>query len=126
MLAQIWRLITNFFFLGKFSMTYLFQLFMLYQYSRSLEENPFPSGGGARQGQLGDYVFMLMIVAAVLLLGGFFLGFPVLSFSMLFSAIFIYSRRFPDAPARIWFSEISTAFRIIHRKLAGNAPFHSP
>lgn len=68
---QIWRLITNFFFLGKFSLGFVFQCYILYKYSSNLEKDPYPSGGGSGTGNRADYVFMLVLCGLALCVSGF-------------------------------------------------------
>merc|ERR1711920_507344 len=39
--GQVWRLFTNFFFFGSFGIDFLFHMFFLIRYTRSLEEGSF-------------------------------------------------------------------------------------
>jgi Derlin-2/3 len=54
LLAQVWRLFTNFFFFGaKFSLEFLFHMFFLVQYCRNLEEGSF-------RGRTADFFYMMV------------------------------------------------------------------
>ena len=54
--GEVWRLITNFLFFGKFSLEFVFHMYFLMRYCRLLEENSF-------RGRKSDFVFMLLLSA---------------------------------------------------------------
>ena len=54
--GEVWRLITNFLFFGKFSLEFVFHMYFLMRYCRLLEENSF-------RGRTSDFVFMLLLSA---------------------------------------------------------------
>jgi hypothetical protein len=54
--GEVWRLLTNFFFFGKFSLEFIFHMYFLMRYCRLLEENSF-------RGRTADFVFMLFLSA---------------------------------------------------------------
>jgi len=54
--GEVWRLLTNFFFFGKFSLEFIFHMYFLMRYCRLLEENSF-------RGRTADFVFMLLLSA---------------------------------------------------------------
>lgn len=59
--VQFWRLFTNFFFFGaKFSLEFLFHMFFLVQYCRSLEEGSF-------RGRTADFFYMILFGSTLLL-----------------------------------------------------------
>ncbi|KAJ0410936.1 hypothetical protein ATCC90586_004289 [Pythium insidiosum] len=95
---QLWRLMTNFMFLGNFSFPFLMQLMILNNYSSRLEEDPFPSGGGPT----ADYAFMLFFGACILWIVAFFMELPFLGTSLIFMIVYVWSRRNPTAPVAIW------------------------
>ena len=82
--AQIWRLVTPFFFYGGLGFPFLVNMLFLYQYSRLLEEETF-------SGKRAEYVFMLLVCAAVLLPVGVFWPFHVLSISLLLAIVYVWA-----------------------------------
>jgi|TARA_B110000091_G_C13709326_1_gene429746 Derlin-2/3 len=54
--GEVWRLVTNFLFFGKFSLEFVFHMYFLMRYCRLLEENSF-------RGRTSDFVFMLFLSA---------------------------------------------------------------
>ncbi|GMN41033.1 hypothetical protein TIFTF001_010247 [Ficus carica] len=94
---QVWRLITNFFFLGPFSFTFAFRLIIIAKYGVSLERGTFDK-------RTADYVWMLMfgalsllVMAAVPLLWSPFLG-----GSLVFMIVYVWGREFPNARINIY------------------------
>jgi hypothetical protein len=57
--GQFWRLFTNFFFFGMFSVDFLFHMYFLVRYSRLLEDGYF-------RGRTADFLFMLLVGATVM------------------------------------------------------------
>lgn len=100
---QIWRIITNFLFFGGPSFPWLIMMFMLAQYSPALESDPYPSGGGPHAGNTADFFWMLCIGGGILLAIGTFLGYPLLSFSLYFMVIYVWSKRNATRPAKFYF-----------------------
>lgn len=89
---QIWRLITNFIFIGSFSFTFAFRLFIILKYGVQLERGPFDK-------RTADYVWMfvfgafsLLVVAAIP-----FLWSPFMGASLVFMIVYVWSREFPNA-----------------------------
>ena len=99
--SQIWRLVTPFIFFGKFSLGFIFQIYLLFNYSKGLEQNPYPSGGGTHEGNLADLVTMLVVGMAQLLVMGWAIGVPFLGSSLVFMILYVWSKRNPDATARM-------------------------
>lgn len=62
---QIWRLITNFLFLGPVGFHFLFNLIFLYRYCRMLEDGSF-------WGRTGDFVFMFLFGGFLMTIFGLF------------------------------------------------------
>mmetsp|Transcript_38957 Transcript_38957/g.154159 ORF Transcript_38957/g.154159 Transcript_38957/m.154159 type:complete len:254 (-) Transcript_38957:3993-4754(-) len=85
--GQVWRLLTNFFFFGKFGLDFLFHMFFLYRYCKLLEINSF-------RGKTADFLYMLIFGSTLLLAvsrltpGVLFLG-PSLTFMM----VYVWGRR---------------------------------
>ncbi|XP_023741870.1 derlin-1 [Lactuca sativa] len=93
---QIWRLITNFFFLGPFSLPFAFHLLMILRYGVSLERGPFDK-------RTADYVWMfffgsfsLLAMAAVP-----FLWSPFMGASLVFMIVYVWSRELPNTRINI-------------------------
>ncbi|EFJ23511.1 hypothetical protein SELMODRAFT_266761 [Selaginella moellendorffii] len=88
---QLWRAVTNFFFLGTFSMNFAIQLIMLARYGVQLERS-FVS--------TGQFVWMMVVSALTLL--GIATVFPSLNFwfmgsVLVFMLVYLWSREFPNA-----------------------------
>lgn len=99
---QIWRLFTNFLFLGGPSFPWLITMIMMSRYLPALENDPFPSGGGSHMGNSADFLYMLMLGAAVLLPLGWLMNSPFMSFSLFFMVIYVWSRRHPDSQTNFY------------------------
>ncbi|GAQ79084.1 hypothetical protein KFL_000240150 [Klebsormidium nitens] len=85
---QIWRLVTNFIFLGKFSFPFAMFLMYIARYSVQLEKHHY-------QNRTADFVYLMMFGAAVLLLVSFlapFLGLYLLGPPLIFMLIYLWSR----------------------------------
>jgi len=91
---EIWRLASNFVFIGPFSFPFVIQLYMLYQYSMQYETNPFNTGAG---GTSADYAWMLVIGALLLCGIGFVLSIPLLGQGLTFMVMYVWSRKNPEA-----------------------------
>ncbi|GLT72222.1 hypothetical protein SLA2020_441760, partial [Shorea laevis] len=89
---QVWRLVTNFFFLGPFSLPFAFHLLMIARYGVSLERGPFDK-------RTADYVWMLFFGALSLLVMAAvpYLSSPFMGGSLVFMMIYVWSREFPNA-----------------------------
>lgn len=86
--GEVWRLITNFLFFGKFSLEFVFHMYFLMRYCRLLEENSF-------RGRTSDFVFMLFLSALFMTVRVFFFKYNIcrsfLSFILLFFIYFFIS-----------------------------------
>lgn len=101
---EVWRLITNFSFFGKFSFGYLFKLMMLVSFSWGYESDPFPTrtdaGAGGRS---GDFAFMILVGAVLLWIIAYFVGTLFLSDPLLHMVIYMWSKRHPDQNVTLLF-----------------------
>ncbi|KAI3889904.1 hypothetical protein MKX03_017827 [Papaver bracteatum] len=79
---QIWRLVSNFFFLGPFSASFAVRLIMLARYGVQLEKGPFDKR---------------TIIAAVPMLCS-----PFMAVSLVFMLLYVWSREFPNAQINIY------------------------
>lgn len=92
---QAWRLVTNFLFFGNFGIDFLFQMFFLYRYARSLEEGSF-------RRRTSDFFFMLLF-GALFLIGVTVLFAPPIHFlgsSLTFMLVYVWSKRNRDVQMR--------------------------
>ncbi|KAL6123397.1 hypothetical protein ACLB2K_075919 [Fragaria x ananassa] len=71
---QVWRLFTNFLFLGPFSLPYAMEILIIAKYGVSLEKGPFDK-------RTADYVWMFIFGAMSLL--GFYLPYVMMVFDLL-------------------------------------------
>lgn len=94
---QVWRLLTNFFFLGPFSINFGILLLMIARYGVQLEQNPF-------QGRTGDFLWMILFSMLTLLGAGLLipaLRFPIMGPSLVFMLLYVWSREFANARVNI-------------------------
>ncbi|KAL6291308.1 hypothetical protein ACE6H2_008818 [Prunus campanulata] len=94
---QVWRLITNFFFLGPFSFPFAFRLIIIARYGVGLERGPFDK-------RTADYVWMLVFGAISLLVMAVvpYLLSPFMGPSVVFMIVYVWSREFPNARINIY------------------------
>lgn len=94
---QVWRLITNFFFLGPFSFPFAVRLIMIAKYGVSLERGPFDK-------RTADFVWMLIFGALSLLVMAAvpYLWSPFMGISLVFMIVYVWSREFPNARINIY------------------------
>ncbi|XP_038712369.1 derlin-1-like [Tripterygium wilfordii] len=94
---QVWKLVTSFFFLGKFSINFGIHLLMIARYGVQLENGPFNR-------RTADFLWMmifggltLLALSAIPLLWNPFLG-----VSLVFMLLYIWSREFPTAQVSLY------------------------
>lgn len=88
--GQFWRLFTNFFFFGMFSVDFLFHMYFLVRYSSLLEDGHF-------RGRTADFVFMLLIGATVMTIVACapFVNVQFLGSSLTFMMVYVWGQRNP-------------------------------
>lgn len=96
---EIWRLVTPFIFAGGFGFPYAMHLYMLYLNSSRYETSPFDTGA---RGSSADYLWMLILCMGMNLLVGHFFQLMILSDSLLFTIMYVWSRREPNAMTNFW------------------------
>lgn len=84
--AQLWRLVTNFFFFGSLGLDFMFHMYFLARYCRLLEEGSF-------RGRTADFVFMLLFGAAMLTCVAPFVNIQFLGSSLTFMMVYVWGRR---------------------------------
>lgn len=94
---QLWRLLTNFFFLGRFSFPFAFRLLIIARYGVSLERGPFDK-------RTADYVWMFFFGAFSLLVMAAIPYFwtPYLGASLVFMITYVWGREFPNARINLY------------------------
>lgn len=102
---QIWRLITNFFIVGKFSFGFLFFVMMTYQVMLAFENK------AREQRKYSEFAMMLFYICSTLLLINLIFQFKVfLSMELLFALIYLDSKRDPDKPVALWGIKMKSKF----------------
>ncbi|KAI3921589.1 hypothetical protein MKW92_027049 [Papaver armeniacum] len=94
---QIWRLVSNFFFLGPFSVRFAVRLIMLARYGVQLEKGPFDKRTADFMWMMLFGAFSLLIIAAVPMLWS-----PFMAVSLVFMLLYVWSREFPNAQINIY------------------------
>jgi Derlin-2/3 len=90
---QIWRLLTNFFFLGGFSIQFGVRLLMIARYGVQLEQGPF-----ARR--TADFLWMMIVSMITCLIVSLTIPFfysPFMGGSLVFMLLYMWSREFPSS-----------------------------
>ncbi|KAK6941437.1 Derlin [Dillenia turbinata] len=118
---QVWRLITNFFFLGKFSINFGIRLLMIARYGVQLEKGPF-------ERRTADFLWMMIFGALTLLVLSAIPGLtsPFLGISLVFMLLYVWSREFPNANINIYGLVTLKAFYLPWAMLALDVIFGSP
>ncbi|KAJ8476681.1 hypothetical protein OPV22_020408 [Ensete ventricosum] len=119
--VQVWRLFTNFFFLGKFSINFGIRLLMIARYGVQLEKGPFDK-------RTADFLWMMLFGAFFLLVLSAipFFWSPFLGTSMVFMLLYLWSREFPTAQINIYGLVTLKAFYLPWAMLMLDIIFGSP
>ncbi|XP_047322993.1 derlin-1-like [Impatiens glandulifera] len=93
---QVWRLITNFFFLAPFSFTFAFRILLVLRHGVQLERSTYDK-------RTADFLWMFIFGAISLLAMSIvpFLWSPFMGASLVFMIVYIWSREFPNARLNI-------------------------
>ncbi|MCO5562694.1 hypothetical protein L7F22_016324 [Adiantum nelumboides] len=94
---QVWRLLTNFLFLGPFSINFGIRLLMIARYGVQLEQ-------GAFQGRTADFLWMMLFSMFTLLGIGMIippLRLPIMGPSLVFMLLYLWSREYANARVNI-------------------------
>ncbi|KAK6132230.1 hypothetical protein DH2020_034050 [Rehmannia glutinosa] len=93
---QVWKLITSFFFLGPFSLTFAFRLLTILYYGTQLERGPFDK-------RTADLLWMYIFGAMpILVMAGIpYFWSPFLGPSLIFVIVYVWSREFKNARVNI-------------------------
>lgn len=105
---EVWRLFTPFMFVGGFSFDTLITLYMLVSYSQRYELGPFNTGAG---GGSADYAFMLMFASVIInVFCIFFFGTILLVRPLVFTVLYVWSKREPNAQVSIFGFPVQAKF----------------
>jgi len=96
---QAWRLISAFVFCGGFSFNFAMHVYILYQNCLRYEMNPYNTGAG---GNTADFLWLILLSMGLLLVIGYFFEMMILSESMLYVIIYVWSRKDPDTITSIF------------------------
>ncbi|KAK9273163.1 hypothetical protein L1049_017970 [Liquidambar formosana] len=118
---QVWRLVTNFFFLGKFSINFGIRLLMIARYGVQLEKGPF-------ERRTADFLWMMIFGALSLLALSAIpmLWTPFLGVSLVFMLLYVWSREYPNAQINLYGLVALKAFYFPWAMLALDVIFGSP
>ncbi|CAJ2676307.1 derlin-1 [Trifolium pratense] len=118
---QIWRLFTNLFFLGGFSVNFAIRLLMIARYGVQLEKGVF-------ERRTADFLWMMIFGASALLVlcAIPFFWSPFLAVSLVFMLLYVWSREFPNAQINIYGLFAIKAFYLPWTMLALDVIFGSP
>jgi len=95
---QLWRLVTCFIFFGKFSLNFVFAMFLMVRYTRMLEETKFIGNRGT-----AEMIFMMIFGASVMIfISWLWGGLPFLSSALVFMLLYYWSRTDPYRPVVFW------------------------
>eukprot|EP00898_Chlorokybus_atmophyticus_P001954 jgi/Chlat1/275/Chrsp1S03167 len=93
---HIWRLLTNFHFLGLFGIGFVMNLIFIIQYGCHVERHTF-------EGRTADFLFMLMFGMACMLGVAYVVpGLSVMSTSLVFMVLYLWSRFNANQSVSIW------------------------
>lgn len=96
---QVWRLITPFLFAGPFSFNFAMHAYVLYENCRRYENIAFDTGGG---GSSSDFLWMVGISMSVLVIVAYVFDMVVMSESLLYVVMYVWSRRESEARVNIF------------------------
>ncbi|GBF90363.1 der1-like family protein [Raphidocelis subcapitata] len=84
--GEVWRLLTNFFFFGSLGLDFVFHMFFLVKYCKSLEEGSF-------RGRTADFLWMLLFGGSLLTMLAPFVNIEFLGSSLTFMMVYVWGRR---------------------------------
>eukprot|EP00300_Choanocystis_sp_HF-7_P006925 c14987_g1_i1.p1 GENE.c14987_g1_i1~~c14987_g1_i1.p1 ORF type:complete len:230 (-),score=49.18 c14987_g1_i1:157-846(-) len=84
---EVWRAVTTFCYFGSFGVDFMFHMFFMVRYCRLLEES------SRFRGKTAEFLFMFLIGAIAMLVGGVMLHIHFLGPSLTFMVVYVWSRR---------------------------------
>ncbi|KAH9256516.1 hypothetical protein BASA81_005431 [Batrachochytrium salamandrivorans] len=125
--GEVWRLVTPFIYVGEFGFPFVMNLFFLVRYSGAYEASPYAmTGPGVVQGCTADYVLALLVNSLILLCIALYMGLYFMGSSLVFSVLYLWSKKNADVPVSFWgfaFKGAHLPFALIAMSLLmGNSP----
>ena len=99
---EVWRIFTSAIYFGPLGLPFAFNLYFLVKYSAEYEKNPYSTTPGAVVGGTPDYAFTLLFNLLVHVPIAYYLGLPVLSGSLVFSVLYLWSRQHATQQMNFW------------------------
>lgn len=94
---QIWRFLTCFLFFGKFSMKWMFQIFIMVRYFTLLENDYYQGPQGT-----ADFTFLCAFGMICMLVIAHFWSLPFLGPPFVFMTLYVWSRKQPHRQISFW------------------------
>lgn len=86
MAGEVWRLLTNFFYFGNLGVDFVFHMFFLLKYCKSLEEGSF-------RGRSADFLWMLLLGGTLMTAVAPVVNIQFLGSSLTFMMVYVWGRR---------------------------------
>ncbi|CAI8619725.1 unnamed protein product [Vicia faba] len=118
---QVWRLFTNFFMLGGFSVNFAIRLLMILRYGVQLEKGVFDRRTADFLWMMISGAFSLLVLSAIP-----FFWTPFMAVSLVFMLVYVWSREFPNAQISFYGLVSLKAFYLPWVTLALDVIFGSP
>jgi len=83
---ELWRLLTNFLYFGSLNLDFVFHMFFLVKYCKTLEEGSF-------RGRSDEFLWMLLFGATLLNVAAAFVDLRFLGLSLTFMMVYVWGRR---------------------------------
>lgn len=97
---EIWRLFTNFIFIGaKIDINFIFSVMIFYNSFIRYEQDPFPTGSNNRS---ADFLFALLFLCVCFYLSSLYFNLYVLERCLTYGLIYLTSRRSPNAMSSMY------------------------
>jgi len=96
---HVQRLVLSHLYAGSFSFNFAMHLYMLYDFCKRYEANPFNTGA---RGTSADFLWMIILGMTILNAMNFFMDYPFLSEQILFYILYVWSRREADSPVKMF------------------------
>ncbi|KAH8739139.1 multi-pass transmembrane protein [Cryptosporidium ryanae] len=98
--VQIWRFVTNFFFIGPFSLGWIMSQWMFTSFSSKLEKS------GTLGSSSGAYLYFILCLMTIINIIGTAFEYPtgkrISGSSLIFAIIYYWSKKFPTSLVNIW------------------------
>jgi len=96
---ELWRMFTPCIFFGNFSFPFLIQMYLFVTTCLRYEQNPFDTGA---RGTSSDMAWLVVLAVAVLNAVMYTFHYKLVTSSLMFTLMYVWSRREPDAPVSLF------------------------